>query len=46
VVIPESGGLLEPPPPQERLMIAISPHTDKPSFMDKIFDLTPTEGNR
>jgi hypothetical protein len=44
VVIPVLG---DPElPPQERVVDATSPHTTKPSFMDKIFDLTPTERNR
>jgi len=45
VVIPELGGPLELPP-QESVVVATNPHTTKLSFMDKIFDLTPTERNR
>jgi hypothetical protein len=44
VVIPAVG---DPPElPQESVIVASSPHATKPSFMDKIFGLTPTERNR
>ena len=46
VEIPESGGLLEPLLPQERVAVATSPQTTKLSFIPKIFGPSPTERNR
>jgi hypothetical protein len=46
IVVRLVPGLLEPLLPQETVAATASPQATKLSFMDKIFCLTPTEGNR